>query len=224
VVQEQARLKGSKLIARDKDFYIIEANNCFEWKGINHSIKKIKLPSHWALGEVNNLATALSALEASDASLLPTKKELNNALESFSLPGRFELIESKSRWILDVAHNPGAAKNFRDRLNTMKLEPGNTMIISMMRDKNLEDFIGVFKDMVSNWVVCKMDTDRSFTSQELKERLRLLGINDITLADSPYEAFKYVENLRPISDNIIVSGSFELVGPAKEYLSKTREI
>ena len=224
VVQEQARLKGSKLIARDKDFYIIEANNCFEWKGINHSIKKIKLPSHWALGEVNNLATALSALEASDASLLPTKKELNNALEIFSLPGRFELIESKSRWILDVAHNPGAAKNFRDRLNTMKLEPGNTMIISMMRDKNLEDFIGVFKDMVSNWVVCKMDTDRSFTSQELKERLRLLGINDITLADSPYEAFKYVENLRPISDNIIVSGSFELVGPAKEYLSKTREI
>ena len=176
------------------------------------------------MGEVNNLATALSALEASDASLLPTKKELNNALESFSLPGRFELIESKSRWILDVAHNPGAAKNFRDRLNTMKLEPGNTMIISMMRDKNLEDFIGVFKDMVSNWVVCKMDTDRSFTSQELKERLRLQGINDITLADSPYEAFKYVENLRPISDNIIVSGSFELVGPAKEYLSKTREI
>ena len=94
----------------------------------------------------------------------------------------------------------------------------------MMRDKNLEDFISVFKDMVSNWVVCKMDTNRSFTSQELKERLRLLGINDITLADSPYEAFKYVENLRPISDNIIVSGSFELVGPAKEYLSKTREI
>ena len=115
VVQEQARFKDSMLIARDKDFYIIEANNCFEWKGINHSIKKIKLPSHWALGEVNNLATALSALEASDASLLPTKKELNNALEIFSLPGRFELIESKSRWILDVAHNPGAAKNFRDR-------------------------------------------------------------------------------------------------------------
>ncbi len=223
VVKEQANLKGSSLIVRDKDFSIIQEDNYFLWKGINHSIGKIKLPRHWALGEVNNLATALTALEASDARLLPTNKELNNALEGFSLPGRFELIENKSLWILDVAHNPGAAKNFRDRLSAIKLKEINTMIISMMRDKNLEDFIGVFRDIVSNWVVCKMETDRSFTSQELEERLGLLGINDIKVTQTPYEAFKYVENLRPIRDNIVVSGSFELVGPAKEYLSRTRE-
>tara|TARA_B100001250_G_scaffold76698_1_gene62824 strand:+ start:2834 stop:4108 length:1275 start_codon:yes stop_codon:yes gene_type:complete len=224
VIREQADLHCSKLIVRDKDFSIIGENNYFLWKGINHTIEKIKLPNHWASGEISNLATALTALEASDEGLLPTNKELNNVLESFYLPGRFEIIESKSRWILDVAHNPGAAINFRNRLSTMKLREDNTMIISMMRDKNLEDFIDVFRNLVSNWVVCKMDTDRSFTSQELKEKLRLLGINDIKVTETPYQAFKYVENLIPISDNIIVSGSFELVGPAKEYLSKTIEI
>ncbi len=224
VIREQADLHGSKLIVRDKDFSIIGENNYFLWKGINHTIEKIKLPNHWASGEKSNLATALTALEASDEGLLPTNKELNNVLESFYLPGRFEIIESKSRWILDVAHNPGAAINFRNRLSTMKLRENNTMIISMMRDKNLEDFIDVFRNLVSNWVVCKMDTDRSFTSQELKEKLRLLGIKDIKVTETPYQAFKYVENLIPISDNIIVSGSFELVGPAKEYLSKTIEI
>ena len=93
-----------------------------------------------------------------------------------------------------------------------------------IRDRNLEEFIDIFRDIVSLWVVCKMDTDRSFLSNELKEKLGAIGIKNIIVMDTPYEAFKYVENLRPISDNIIVSGSFELVGPAKEYLSKTREI
>ena len=145
-------------------------------------------------------------------------------LEKFSLPGRFELIENRSKWILDVAHNPGAAKNFKHRLKSINLDKDNTMIISMMRDKNLEEFIDVFRDIVSLWVVCKMDTDRSFSSNELKEKLGGIGIKNIIVMDTPYEAFKYVENLRPISDNVIVSGSFELVGPAKEYLSKVREI
>jgi len=224
VIKEQAKLKKSKLLSRDKDFSIVKKNHCLSWFGVDHSIEMIKVPGHWADGESDNLATALTAIESSDPGLLPSTDELNVVLENFSLPGRFELIENRSKWILDVAHNPGAAKNFKHRLKSINLDKDNTMIISMMRDKNLEEFIDVFRDIVSLWVVCKMDTDRSFSSNELKQKLRGIGIKNIIVMDTPYEAFKYVENLRPISDNVIVSGSFELVGPAKEYLSKVREI
>jgi len=224
VIEEQAKLKQANLLSRDRDFSIVKNNHYFSWTGVGHTIEMIKVPDHWADGELNNLATALTAIESSDSELLPSTDDLNTMLENFSLSGRFELIENRSRWILDVAHNPGAAKNFKHRLKSIKLEKDNTMIISMMRDKNLEEFIDVFRDMVSLWVVCKMDTDRSFSSNELKEKLGAIGIKNIIVMDTPYEAFKYVENLRPISDNVIVSGSFELVGPAKEYLSKVREI
>ena len=121
-----------------------------------------------------------------------------------------------------MAHNPAAAKNFRERLSTLNIKQNNVMIFSMMKDKNLDLFINVFKDIVSKWVVCKMNTERSYTTLELKNRLAGLGIDNIKVMELTEEAFKYVENLEPISDNIIVSGSFELVGPAKQYLNQKR--
>ena len=96
------------------------------------------------------------------------------------------------------------------------------MIFSMMKDKNLDLFINVFKDIISDWIVCKMNTERSYTTLELEKKLTGLGVDNIKVMESTEEAFKYVENLEPISDNIIVSGSFELVGPAKQYLSEKR--
>ena len=222
IIQHQANLVDAKLISRDKEFSIQKKANQFFWSGVEHTIKGIHIPHHWAQGEINNLATSLAAIESYNSSLLPTTEILNNILKDFFIPGRFELIKSGTNWVLDVAHNPAAAKNFRERLSTLNIKQNNVMIFSMMKDKNLDLFINVFKDIVSKWVVCKMNTERSYTTLELKNRLAGLGIDNIKVMELTEEAFKYVENLEPISDNIIVSGSFELVGPAKQYLNQKR--
>jgi len=222
IIEKQANLVDAKLIARDREFSVQKKANQFFWSGVEHVIKGINIPDHWAQGEINNLATSLAAIESYDSSLLPTTEKLNNILKDFFIPGRFELIKSETNWVLDVAHNPAAAKNFRERLNTLNIKQNNVMIFSMMKDKNLDLFINVFKDIISDWVVCKMDTERSYTTLELENRLIKLGIENIKVMEVTEEAFKYVENLEPISDNIIVSGSFELVGPAKQYLNQKR--
>jgi dihydrofolate synthase/folylpolyglutamate synthase len=222
IIEKQANLVDAKLVVRDREFSIQKEANQFSWAGVEHTIKAIKIPEHWAQGEINNLATSLAAIESYNSSLLPTTEMLNNILKDFFIPGRFELIKSGTNWVLDVAHNPAAAKNFRERLSTLNIKQNNTMIFSMMKDKNLDLFINVFKDIISDWIVCKMNTDRSYTTLELEKKLAGLGVDNIKVMESTEEAFKYVENLEPISDNIIVSGSFELVGPAKQYLSEKR--
>ena len=222
IIEKQANLVDAKLVLRDREFSIQKEANQFSWVGVEHTIKAIQIPEHWAQGEINNLATSLAAIESYNSSLLPTTEMLNNILKDFFIPGRFELIKSGTNWVLDVAHNPAAAKNFRERLSTLNIKQNNTMIFSMMKDKNLDLFINVFKDIISDWVVCKMNTERSYTTLELEKKLAGLGIDNIKVMESTEEAFKYVENLEPISDNIIVSGSFELVGPAKQYLSEKR--
>ena len=222
IIEKQANLVDAKLVVRDREFSIQKEANQFSWAGVEHTIKAIKIPEHWAQGEINNLATSLAAIESYNSSLLPTTEMLNNILKDFFIPGRFELIKSGTNWVLDVAHNPAAAKNFRERLSTLNIKQNNTMIFSMMKDKNLDLFINVFKDIISDWIVCKMNTDRSYTTLELEKKLAGLGVGNIKVMESTEEAFKYVENLEPISDNIIVSGSFELVGPAKQYLSEKR--
>jgi dihydrofolate synthase/folylpolyglutamate synthase len=222
IIEKQANLVDAKLVVRDREFSIQKEANQFSWAGVEHTIKAIKIPEHWAQGEINNLATSLAAIESYNSSLLPTTEMLNNILKDFFIPGRFELIKSGTNWVLDVAHNPAAAKNFRERLSTLNIKQNNTMIFSMMKDKNLDLFINVFKDIISDWIVCKMNTERSYTTLELEKKLAGLGVDNIKVMESTEEAFKYVENLEPISDNIIVSGSFELVGPAKQYLSEKR--
>ena len=222
IIEKQANLVDAKLVLRDREFSIQKEANQFSWVGVEHTIKAIQIPEHWAQGEINNLATSLAAIESYNSSLLPTTEMLNNILKDFFIPGRFELIKSGTNWVLDVAHNPAAAKNFRKRLSTLNIKQNNTMIFSMMKDKNLDLFINVFKDIISDWIVCKMNTERSYTTLELEKKLAGLGIDNIKVMESTEEAFKYVENLEPISDNIIVSGSFELVGPAKQYLSEKR--
>jgi len=222
LIEKQAKLVSAKLVARDREFSIKKEANQLLWTGVDHTIDAIQIPNHWAQGEINNLATSLAAIESINSSLLPTTEMLNNILKDFFIPGRFEQIKSTTNWVLDVAHNPAAAKNFRERLGSLNIKQNNVMIFSMMKDKNLDLFINVFKDIVSDWVVCKMDTERSYTTLELKNRLASLGIDNIKVMELTEEAFKYVENLESISDNIIVSGSFELVGPAKQYLNQKR--
>jgi len=45
-----------------------------------------------------------------------------------------------------------------------------------------------------------------------------MGIENVYSATSPLDAIKTLEKNASISNNVIVSGSFELVGPIREFL------
>ena len=97
IIEKQANLVDAKLIARDREFSVQKKAKQFFWSGVEHVIKGINIPDHWAQGEINNLATSLAAIESYDSSLLPTTEKLNNILKDFFIPGRFELIKSETK-------------------------------------------------------------------------------------------------------------------------------
>ena len=119
---------------------------------------------------------------------------------------------------MDVAHNPSAAENLRQRIDRSFSNKTYTMIFSMMKDKHLEKYVENFKDLVSNWVICEMESERSFSLNEIEKKMMALDIKNFKTASNPIDAIKTIEKNVRISDNIIVSGSFELVGPVREYL------
>ena len=51
-----------------------------------------------------------------------------------------------------------------------------------------------------------------------ESKMSNMGISNIYCARSPVDAIKTLEKNVSISNNVIVSGSFELVGPIREYL------
>ena len=218
MIRRIAIAQESDLYVASIDFSLVNQDEYSTWNGLYNSINNINAPKTWGFSEYKNLSTALTAIELEDKNLLPSEAELNLILKNFYLPGRFEKIVKNLTWILDVAHNPNAAKNLLNRLEILPEKGSKYMIISMMKDKDISGFIDIFSGIISKWVVCKMDTERSLTSEELSEKLVTFGASDVTVLDSPKKAFNYVNEIASKDDTAIVTGSFQLVGPAKSWL------
>jgi len=217
-IQIVADSKGSDVCAWNSDFFLVDNGDSFEWEGRNTTIDSIIIPSHWGPGECHNLASSLTSIEMMDSKLLPSAKELNHLLSNFSVPGRFEIVEQKQTWILDVAHNPHAAENLKKKLES--LNPGKkiTVILSMMQDKDVIGFVKILDDLVAQWIVCEMDTSRSYSAQTLQKKLIDYGMANVCAESGLIEAFSNIKNRTKKNDRILITGSFEIVGPAKKWL------
>ena len=93
------------------------------------------------------------------------------------------------------------------------------MILSMMKDKDILGFAEIFFDVIDEWIVCKMDNERSFNSEEILNKFLSVGITNVITRDNPEAAFDYVEKNTSSEDHVIVTGSFEIVGPALKWLN-----
>ena len=217
VIQAGSLEKGAELRKKGEDFNGRIDQGHYSFNGVHQSIEEIVLPKSWGDGEIDNLTTALAAMEANEQ-FFPTHDLLQEIIDEFILPGRFELLDLHHRWILDVAHNPSAAENLRQRIDRSKINSDFSMIFSMMKDKHLELYLNAFKDLVDTWIICEMKTERSFRVKQIESKMNNMGIDNIYCARSPVDAIKTLEKNVGLSNNVIVSGSFELVGPIREFL------
>ena len=217
VIQAGSLEKGSELRKKGEEFNGRIDQGHYSFNGVHQSIEEIVLPKSWGDGEIDNLTTALAAMEANEQ-FFPTHDLLQEIIDEFILPGRFELLDLHHRWILDVAHNPSAAENLRQRIDRSKINSDFSMIFSMMKDKHLELYLNAFKDLVDAWIICEMKTERSFRVKQIESKMNNMGIDNIYCARSPVDAIKTLEKNVGLSNNVIVSGSFELVGPIREFL------
>ena len=147
-------------------------------------------------------------------------EELNLIISEFSLPGRFHIINEETPWILDVAHNYESAVNFLQRLDTHEISGDILMIFGMMRDKDIENYIKIFKNRVKDWIVTSLDSSRASSAAEISEFLNGENISNVIKANHPIEAIYEAKKVSHNYDAVIVTGSFELVGPALSCLQE----
>lgn len=218
-INKVAKKKSSKVLYIQDDYFFTQTGKTYEWTDNLNTLKEINIPKDWAKGEKSNLATALMSLAVCNVSYLPNTEETNDVITNLKIPGRFHLIEKNVPWILDVAHNSNAAENFLERLESLKLGGNNIMILSLMKDKNPKAFIEVFRTLISKWIVCGMRSSRSLSGEEIKDCLKEIDNFDISVLEYPEDAFDYSQRICEDYESVIVTGSFEIVGPAINWLA-----
>jgi dihydrofolate synthase/folylpolyglutamate synthase len=161
---------------------------------------------------------------------------VNSALNTFTLPGRYEKRADKCtgvRVILDVAHNPASAKLLMSNLAKEKLEGNNLIqisaVIAVMADKDIEGIIMALEPSVDGWYVsqfeglrCKAAADLACEIETNSER-RIENIDEsmtVSYKQACSDAAAY-EMANPNAGVIIlVTGSFQTVAAVRELSIK----
>src|SRR5690606_25785169 len=114
LVQHAAEI-GADLGLINRDFHARVHGSTWDFNA-SLLIDGLPLPALTGNFQLNNAACALAAIDIMQAELPVAKEQMVSGLQAVKLPGRFQKIADNPEIILDVTHNPHAARALADNL------------------------------------------------------------------------------------------------------------
>jgi dihydrofolate synthase / folylpolyglutamate synthase len=213
---------GAKLQCRGEQFGYVRTGNRWSWSGAGINFADLPAPALFGDIQFDNAAAVLAVLEAISDRLPVPRDSIERGLEKVQIAGRFQRIRRRSEWILDVAHNPAAARILTTQLGPRSAGKRTIAVCGILGDKDIEGIYAPLEDSIDDWIVAGLSGDRSIGASPLAIRLRKCGANVIATADDVAGACVEAESASSPIDRIVVFGSFLTVGAALEWLDVNR--
>jgi len=100
--------------------------------------------------QVRNTMAALATIHAAGPEYAIKKEDINRALSSVTLPGRFQRVHN---WIFDVAHNAAGARALAETLAARPSAPPVTVVLGVLKDKDWEGIIDELAPVTSRFII-----------------------------------------------------------------------
>jgi len=208
---------GTRLRRLGHEYSIERSGRTWSWRGEVVQLPALRCPTGTDDTDLRNLGLAMAAVEQFDPALL-SRDCVEAACASGPPPGRFQQVSSEHQWLLDVAHNPQAARVLRRRIDGLDDPRATTAVIGMLADKRVEAFVAEFADTVDHWVVATLAGPRAKPGAVIAARIEQATGQRVHVEANPVAAFERALRLTPRNGRIICCGSFQVVGPAREWL------
>jgi dihydrofolate synthase/folylpolyglutamate synthase len=127
------------------------------------------------------------------------------------LSGRFQTIPGKPALILDVAHNPHAARSLAKNLAALPPCPKTYAVCAMLKDKDMAGVVEALKSQVDVWLVAGIAAQRGATADELGQVLDNAKVGQVVRFPNATEALHHAYNQAGENDRIVAFGSFYTV-------------
>lgn len=186
-------------VDRDFSYALSEAN--WQYQGKVRQIEQLPVP----MLPLPNAATALAVIEHMPSSWIIPQQAIEKGLEKAALSGRFQQIMSSPTVIVDVAHNPHAAKYLAKKLQMISNKRIHA-VVGMLKDKDIEHTLSAVRDYIDDWFLADLQGPRAATAEMLSS---VLPESDIKHTfKNVHQAYKAALKQASESDVIIVFGSF----------------
>jgi len=220
-ISANAQQLGAALLVAGQDFSFDENSDnrdLWSWQGQRISLSGLQRPALQGRVQLQNAAAVLAVLEALDMDHLLVPEIVSEALSDIRLEGRFQIVDKHCRWILDVAHNPDAARVVADLLSQQKINGKITAIVGMLADKDVVGVISPLRNLVDAWISVTVAGARAESASTLAGNIANVCGKPCLIAESTTDALRIAAERAGADDLVLVTGSFYLVGPALNYL------
>ncbi|HKQ30970.1 MAG TPA: cyanophycin synthetase, partial [Burkholderiales bacterium] len=127
-------------------------------------------------------------------------------------PGRFQVLPGLPVRVLDVAHNPDAARALAATLKRQFVHGTTHAVFGVMKDKDIAGVVRAMAELVDHWHVAALTTPRAATVEEIAAVFAANGIKNVRGYPDIRSAYDAAYASAGKDDRIVVFGSFYTVG------------
>ena len=212
---EHANAIGARLLLLGRDFRIEAQDRQWDFIGPKHARRALPMPALRGRWQLRNAAVALAALDELADRLPVSVGEVKNGLTRVRLAGRLQVLPGRPSIVLDVAHNPHAARSLADGLGDMGFFKRTVAVFAMLGDKDIGGVIDAMRGRIDAWLVSAADADRAAPAEKVASLLAERGLAGVTRTfSSVAEALAAARREAGPDDRIVVFGSFHTVAEA----------
>ena len=216
---EHAQSLGADLQLIGRDFGYATQSEARQWSWWGRSQAKrggLAYPALRGARQLGNASLVLAALDALQERLPLSMAEIRQGLAVVELPGRFQTLPGHPVTVLDVAHNPQAARVLADNLLDQGFFGTTWAVCGMLRDKDMVGVIDALKGRIERWLPATLAGARGASSAVLTEYLQAAGETVEAEFDTVLAAYAYAQEKAAENDRIVVFGSFLTVADVLE--------
>lgn len=169
--------------------------------------------------QLHNLAVAITALMVlKQRGYNFTAEHIVHALAFMHHPGRLEFISNKPPIVVDVAHNPQAAKSLAQSLNTIYPSRQRVLVCGILDDK---DSMGILRQLGKNCrlgIITRPESVRAVNWRRVAQDWQLLYPEKCLIIEEDIEeAVKAGIRLLRNGEYLLLAGSFCILDRARSY-------
>jgi dihydrofolate synthase/folylpolyglutamate synthase len=212
---------GAPLQVLGRDFRAVpREGRQWDFEGRRGARRSLPLPALRGSWQLANAATALAALDEAAGRFPVSLGEVKRGLTGVRLAGRLQVLPGRPTVVLDVAHNPHAARALASGLGEMGFHENTIAVFAMLADKDIGAVIDAVSARVDRWHVATVPGERAAGAAQVAALLAERGLAGRTRVFATV-GLAYEAALREAgpNDRILVFGSFLTVA---EVLEATR--
>jgi dihydrofolate synthase/folylpolyglutamate synthase len=220
VLESIARSLGSPLKRLAIEYNYVLDGDGWRYRGTRWDLPQLPAPALAGDIQFANAGAALAALEEIEPKHPILAASIAGGLKSVRLPARFQVIKppKSTTWILDVAHNPDAARVLARNLGGSAHAGRTLAVCGILADKDAATIAGILDSEIDGWWCATIDGARGRSGEELAALVREQVAGPVQVAESIPAACAAAAAQAGSQDRIAIFGSFHAVGPALDWL------